>query len=46
MRSLKWYKRGAAYLQLQEIGMGNLWETGEVRNYRQVTIAAVQLYFL
>ena len=26
--------------------MGNLWETGEVRNHRQVTIAAVQLHFL
>ena len=26
--------------------MGNLWKTGEVRNHRQVTIAAVQLHFL
>ena len=32
--------------QLQEVGMGNLWKTGEVRNHRQVAITTIQLHFL
>ena len=32
--------------QLHEVGMGNLRETGEIRNHRQVAITTVQLHFL